>query len=92
MDTITIALLGLCVALNALALILQGKAIRDMAKELDYVKTVAQAAYLNSLFLYEAELTKLKFAAIEREDYETAQRINDILKRAEKERDEITDK
>lgn len=92
MDTITISLLGLCVALNALALILQGKAIRDMSKELDYVKTVAQANYLNSLFLYETELTKLKFAAIEREDYETAQRINDILKRAEKERDEITDK
>ena len=92
MDTITIVLLDLCLALNAVALILQGKAIRDMAKELDYVKTVAQAAYLNSLFLYEIELTKLKFAAIEREDYETAQRINDILRRAEKERDVITDK
>ena len=92
MDTITIALLGLCAALNALALILQGKAIRDMAKELEYIKTVAQASYLNTLFLYEAELMKLKQAAIDREDYETAQRINDILKRAEKERDEITDK
>ena len=92
MDTITIALFGLFIALNSVALFLQGKAIRDMAKELDYVKTVAQAAYLNSLFLYETELTKLKFAAIEREDYETAQRINDILKRAEKERNEITDK
>ena len=92
MDTITIDLFGLCLALNAVALFLQGKAIRDMSKELDYVKTVAKANYLNSLFLYEAELTKLKFAAIEREDYETAQRINDILRRAEKERDEITDK
>ena len=92
MDTITIALFGLCLALNAVALFLQGKAIRDMAKELDYVKTVAQAAYLNSLFLYETELTKLKFAAIEREDYETVQRINDILRRAEKEREGFTDK
>ncbi len=92
MDTITIAILGVCVALNSAALLLQGKAIRDMAKELDYVKTVAQASYLNSLFLYETELTKLKFAAIEREDYETAQRINDILRRAEKERNETTDK
>ncbi len=92
MDTITIAILGVCVALNSAALLLQVKVIRDMAKELDYVKTVAQASYLNSLFLYETELTKLKFAAIEREDYETAQRINDILRRAEKERNETTDK
>lgn len=92
MDTITITLFGLCLALNAVALLLQGKAIRDIAKELDYVKTVAQANYLNTQFLYESELMKLKQAAIEREDYETAQRINDILKRAEKERDDITDK
>ena len=92
MDTITIALFGLCIALNAVALLLQGKSIRDMAKEMEYLKTVAQASYMNSLFLYETELTKLKFAAIEREDYETAQRINDILRRAEKERNEITDK
>ena len=90
MDTITIALFGLCLALNAVALLLQGKAIRDMAKELEYLKTVAQANYLNTQFLYESELMKLKQAAIQREDYETAQRINDILKRAEKERDEIT--
>lgn len=84
MDTITIALLGVCVVLNAVALLQQGKSIRDMAKELEYLKTVAQAAYLNSLFLYECELIKLKQAAIQQEDYETAQRINDILRRAEK--------
>ena len=90
MDTITIALFGLCLALNAFALILQGKSIRDMAKELEYIKLVAQASYLNSLFLYEAELTKLKFAAIEREDYETARQIDNFLKKAEKERDEMT--
>ena len=54
------------------------------------LRTLARRAYLQTSYLYHTGLLKARNAAIEREDYELAQRINDILRRAEKGRDEIT--
>ena len=89
-EHLSIAILLLCLALNAASLLLFHYLLKDLSGEMAELRTLARRAYLQTSYLYHTGLLKARNAAIEREDYELAQRINDILRRAEKGRDEIT--
>lgn len=44
--------MGACMALNAVALLLQGKAICGIGKEIELIRAVQKIVYLDTSFLY----------------------------------------
>lgn len=86
---IIIGIMGACMALNAVALLLQGKAIRGIGKEIELIRAVQKIVYLDTSFLYGNKLMELRDAFIKAEEYETAKRIDDMIKKSMNEREEI---
>ena len=86
---VIIGIMGACIALNAVALLLQGKAIREIGKEIERIGIVQKVVYLDTSFLYGNKLMEVRDAFIKAEEYETAKRIDDMIKKSMKEREEI---
>lgn len=86
---IIIGIMSACMALNAVALLFQGKAIREMGKEIELIRAVQKFIYLDTSFLYGNRLMEIKDAFIKAEEYETAKRIDDMIKKSMKEKEEI---
>lgn len=89
MEHLSIAILLLCLALNAVSLFLFHCVLRDIAGDIAFLKTWLRRTYLQSSFLYQASLIKVREMAIEREDYEMVKRFDEMIKVAQEDMEKL---
>ena len=70
MEHLSIAILLLCLALNAVSLFLFHYLLRDIAGDIAFLKTWLRRTYLQSSYLYQASLIEARAMAIRSENYE----------------------
>lgn len=84
MEHLSIAILLIILSLNAVSLFLFHYLLRDMAGDIAFLKTWLRRTYLQTSYLYQASLIKIREMAIESENYEMVKRIDELI-RMEKE-------
>ena len=89
MEHLSIAILLLCLALNAVSLFLFHCVLRDIAGDIAFLKTWLRRTYLQSSYLYQASLIKVREMAIESEDYEMVKRLNEMIKVAQEDMEKL---
>lgn len=89
MEHLSIAVLLVILALNAVSLFLFHYLLRNMAGDIAFLKTWLRRTYLQSSFLYQASLIKARKMAIEREDYEMVKTIDKVIRQAQEDMDKI---
>ena len=89
MEHLSIAILLLCLALNAVSLFLFHYLLRNMAGDIAFLKTWLRRTYLQSSFLYQASLIKVRKMAIEREDYEMVKTIDKVIRLAQEDMEKL---
>ena len=89
MEHLSIAILIIILFLNAVSLFLFHYLLRDIAGDIAFLKTWLRRTYLQSSFLYQASLIKVRKMAIEREDYEMVKTIDKVIRQAQEDMDKI---
>lgn len=89
MEHLSIAILLLCLALNAVSLFLFHCVLRNMAGDIAFLKTWLRRTYLQSSYLYQASLIKVRKMAIELEDYEMVKTIDEMIKVAQEDMEKL---
>lgn len=89
MEHLSIAILLVILALNAVSLFLFHYLLRDIAGDIAFLKTWLRRTYLQSSYLYQASLIKVREMAIEREDYEMVKTIDKVIRQAQEDMDKI---
>ena len=89
MEHLSIAILLIILALNAVFLFLSHLVLRNMAGDIAFLKTWLRRTYLQSSYLYQASLIKVREMAIEREDYEMVKTIDKVIRQAQEDMDKI---
>lgn len=89
MEHLSIAILLVILALNAVSLFLFHYLLRDIAGDIAFLKTWLRRTYLQSSFLYQSSLIKVRKMAIEREDYEMVKTIDKVIRQAQEDMDKI---
>lgn len=89
MGHLSIAILLLCLALNAVSLFLFHLVLRNMTRDIAFLKTWLRRTYLQSSYLYQASLIKVREMAIESEDYEMVKRLNEMIKVAQEDMEKL---
>lgn len=84
MEHLSISILLVILALNAVSLFLFHYLLRNMAGDIAFLKTWLRRTYLQTSYLYQASLIKIREMAIESENYEMVKRIDELI-RMEKE-------
>lgn len=84
MEHLSISILLVILALNAVSLFLFHYLLRDIAGDIAFLKTWLRRTYLQTSYLYQASLIKIRAMAIESENYEMVKRIDELI-RMEKE-------
>lgn len=89
MEHLSTSILLLCLALNAVSLFLFHYLLRDMAGDIAFLKTWLRRTYLQTSYLYQANLIKVRKRAIEREDYEMVKTIDKVIRQAQEDFEEL---
>ena len=89
MEHLSIVILLVILALNAVSLFLFHYLLRDIAGDIAFLKIWLRRTYLQSSYLYQASLIKVRKMAIEREDYEMVKTIDKVIRQAHEDMDEI---
>ena len=89
MEHLSIAILLICLALNAVSLFLFHCVLRNMAGDIAFLKTWLRRTYLQSSYLYQASLIKARAMAIESENYEMVKRFDEMIKVAQEDMERI---
>ena len=89
MEHLSMAILLLCLSLNAASLLLFHYLLKDLSGEMAELRTLARRAYLQTSYLYHTGLLKARNAAIEREDYEFARRIDNLIRSRMREMEDL---
>ena len=84
MEHLSISILLVILALNAVSLFFFHLVLRNMAGDIAFLKTWLRRTYLQTSSLYQASLIKIREMAIESENYEMVKRIDELI-RMEKE-------
>ena len=80
MEHLSIAILLLCLALNAVSLFLFHLVLRNMAGDIAFLKTS---------FLYQASLIEARAMAIRSENYEMVKRFDEMIKVAQEDMEKL---
>lgn len=89
MEHLSISILLICLALNAVSLFLFHYLLRDMAGDIAFLKTWLRRTYLQSSYLYQASLIEARAMAIRSENYEMVKRFDEMIKVAQEDMDKI---
>ena len=89
MEHLSIAILLVILALNAVFLFLFHLVLRNMAGDIAFLKTWLRRTYLQTSYLYQASLIKARAMAIESENYEMAKRFDEMIKVAQEDMERI---
>lgn len=89
MEHLSIAILLLCLALNAVSLFLFHCVLRNMAGDISFLKTWLRRTYLQSSYLYQASLIEARAMAIRSENYEMVKRFDEMIKVAQEDMEKL---
>ena len=89
MEHLSISILLVIFALNAVSLFLFHYLLRDMAGDIAFLKTWLRRTYLQTSYLYQASLIKVRKMAIEREDYEMVKTIDKVIRQAQEDMEKL---
>ena len=89
MEHLSIAILLVFLALNAVSLFLFHLVLRNMAGDIAFLKTWLRRTYLQTSYLYQASLIEARAMAIRSENYEMVKRFDEMIKVAQEDMDKI---
>ena len=89
MEHLSISILLIYLALNAVSLFLFHCVLRNMAGDIAFLKTWLRRTYLQSSFLYQASLIEARAMAIRSENYEMVKRFDEMIKVAQEDMEKL---
>ena len=89
MEHLSISILLVILALNAVSLFLFHYLLRNMAGDIASLKTWLRRTYLQTSCLYQASLIKARAMAIESENYEMVKRFDEMIKVAQEDMEKL---
>lgn len=89
MEHLSISILLVILALNAISLFLFHYLLRDIAGDIASLKTWLRRTYIQSSYLYQASLIKARAMAIESENYEMVKTIDKVIRQAQEDMEKL---
>lgn len=89
MEQLATIILLLSLLLNAVALYLMNRTLHGMVEDLAFLKLWIRRIYFQSSFPYLKSLTEVRGIAVKGENYEFAKKLDELIKKAQKEMAEI---